>query len=206
MKRNLMATLLLSQGVRMVLGGDEMGRTQAGNNNAYCQDNEISWVHWNLSQRDQRLLAFTRRCIDIFRSNPILRRRSFFTGRPMSHGAGGKDVTWIRPDGREMTEEDWADPNNQILGMLIDGTATDEVDERGRPVFGDTVLLLLNGGPRSRFFELPKLEEPGMWYEAINTARPDVSSRALKNRGVNLVSHSLHLLRYGATDTPQASS
>ena len=197
MKRNLIATLLFSQGVRMVLGGDEMGRTQQGNNNAYCQDNEISWVHWNLTQRDQRLLQFARRCLEIFRSNPILRRRSFFTGRPQSPGHGGKDVTWIRPDGREMTEDDWGDHENHILGMLIDGTATDEVDERGRPVFGDTVLFLLNGGPRSRYFELPAVEGPGLWHEAVNTARPEMT-RVIRTRGVNLVAHSLLLLRYGA--------
>ena len=185
----------------MMLGGDEMGRTQQGNNNAYCQDNEISWVHWNLTQQDQRLLEFTRRCLEIFRSNPILRRRSFFTGRPHSPGGGRKDVTWIRTDGREMTEEDWADHDNQILGVLIDGNATDEVDERGRPVFGDTILLLLNGGPRSRYFELPAVESPGQWHEAINTARPEMA-RIIRTRGVNLVAHSLLLLRYGASEGP----
>jgi isoamylase len=199
MKRNFLATLLFSQGVRMLLGGDEMGRTQQGNNNAYCQDNEISWVHWTLSKRDERLLEFTRRCLDIFRSSPILRRRSFFAGRPHSP-AGVKDVTWIRPDGQEMTEEDWSNHDNHILGMLIDGQATDEVDERGRPVFGETLLLLLNGGPRSRYFELPAPEGAGMWQEAINTARPELS-RLVRTRGVNLVAHSLMLLRFGPTGT-----
>jgi len=195
MKRNLLATLIFSQGVRMLLGGDEIGRTQLGNNNAYCQDNEISWVDWELSGRDRRLLEFTRRVLDIFHSNPLLRRRSFFTGRPLS-GDGVKDVTWIRPDGQEMEGGDWSDPENHVLGMLIDGEATDEVNERGRPIFGDTVLLLLNGGSRSRFFAMPKIEGPGMWEEILNTARPE-STRLVKAPGVNLVAHSLILLRYG---------
>jgi isoamylase len=197
-KRNLLATLIFSQGVRMLLGGDEIGRTQMGNNNAYCQDNEISWVSWELSARDRRLLEFTRRCLSIFRSNPVLRRRSFFTGRPMSRD-GAKDVTWIRPDGHEMTEGDWTDPANHVLGMLIHGVATDEVNERGRPIRGDTLLLLLNGGPRSRFFQLPRLETQGGWQELVSTARPE-SVRAVRTAGVNLVANSLILLRFGESD------
>jgi glycogen operon protein len=200
MKRNYLATLIFSQGVRMLLGGDEMGRTQRGNNNAYCQDNEISWVHWDLTQRDRQLLEFARQCLEIFRSNPVLRRRSFFTGRPMSP-AGGKDITWIRPDGQEMGEEDWRDADNQLLGMLIHGRATDEVDERGRPVFGDTVLLLLNGGNRSRLFRLPQTHGPGVWQELVNTARQG-PSRTVKAEGLNLVAHSLMLLRLGAAEAP----
>jgi glycogen operon protein len=194
MKRNFLATLILSQGVRMVLAGDEMGRTQRGNNNAYCQDNDLSWVHWELGKRDRDLLAFTRRLIQIFHSNPVLRRRSFFTGRPV-HPEGVKDLMWIRSDGAEMTDRDWNDAHNHVLGMLIDGHATDEVDERGRPIYGDTLLLLLNAESRSRFVQLPKLSAPGAWQELVNTARPD-GSRAVKAPGVNLVAHSLILLRY----------
>jgi isoamylase len=194
MKRNFLATLVFSQGVRMILGGDEMGRTQLGNNNAYCQDNEISWVNWELTRSQEELLDFTRRLIEIFRSNPVLRRRSFFTGRSIP-GEGTKDLTWIRPDGLEMTDENWSEDSNQVLGMLIDGHATDEVDERGRPVFGDTLLLLVNGGNRSRYFFLPKVEGPGTWGELVNTAHPE-TSRVVKTEGVNLVAHSLILLRF----------
>jgi glycogen operon protein len=106
MKRNVIATLIFSQGVRMLLGGDEISRTQFGNNNAYCQDNEISWVRWDIGDRERQLLDFTRTCLRIFNSNPVLRRRSFFTGRPLAPGGPVKDVTWVRPDGHEMTEED----------------------------------------------------------------------------------------------------
>ncbi len=200
MKRNFIATLMFSQGVRMMLGGDEMGRTQQGNNNAYCQDNEISWVDWDLVGRNRGLLDFTRQCLQIFHSNPVLRRRSFFTGRPSSPD-GVKDVAWIRPDGQEMTDADWSDPDNHILGMLIDGQATDEVNERGRPVFGDTLLLLLNGGPRSRYFQLPKIDGPGMWHEVVNTARSG-PVRAVRAQGVNLAAHSLILLRQGEPEEP----
>jgi glycogen operon protein len=198
MKRNFLATLLFSQGVTMLLGGDEIGRTQYGNNNAYCQDNEISWPSWNLSQRDRELLRFTRSVLRIFRSNPVLRRRSFLTGQPVG-GNGTKDLTWVRPDGHEMQGEDWNDPGTHILGMLLSGHATDEVDQRGRPVVGSTVLLLLNGGARSRRFVLPKVEGPGLWLELINTARP--GSRVVKTGTVNLVAHSLLLLRFGEERT-----
>jgi isoamylase len=193
MKRNFLATLVFSQGVRMLLHGDEMGRTQHGNNNAYCQDNELSWVNWDLFPQDRDLLAFTRETLLIFRSNPVLRRRSFFTGRPVA-GEQTKDITWVRPDGDEMTDADWSDADNHILGMLLSGQATDEVNERGRPVHGDTLLLLLNGGLRSRRFVLPSVQEPGQWHEVLNSARP--GPRQAKQGAVNLVAHSLILLRH----------
>ena len=128
------------------------GRSE-GNNNAYCQDNELSWFDWE--HRDLDMLEFTRETLKIFRSNPVLRRRSFFSG--MLDGGRQKDVMWVRADGAEMTDEDWSDPENRVLGMLIPGRATDERDERGRRIRGDTVLLLLNGGSRSRKVTLPRL-------------------------------------------------
>jgi glycogen operon protein len=201
MKRNFLATLLFSEGVRMITMGDEIGRTQDGNNNAYCQDNAISWMNWELSGRDRRLLEFTRHVLSVFRSNPVLRRRSFFTGRPMA-ADGAKDVSWIRPDGREFTDDDWGDPGNQIIGMLIPGRATDEVDERGRPVFGDTVLLLLNGGSRSRPFTLPRMERTGMWEEVVNTARHDVGTRPVRKPTVTLTAHSVIMIRFDERITP----
>jgi isoamylase len=196
MKRNLLATLIFSQGVPMILAGDELGRTQRGNNNAYCLDNEVGWIDWDLSSRDRRLVEFTRECLRIFHTNPVLRRRSFFTGRPISGAGFAKDLTWIRADGQEMVDEDWGDPANHVLGMLIHGEATDEVNERGRPIHGDTLLMLVNGGARSRFFQLPKVEGPGIWQEILNTARPG-STRVVRNWALNLVAHSLILLRFG---------
>jgi isoamylase len=194
MKRNLLATLIFSQGVRMLLHGDEIGRSQLGNNNAYSHDDELSWVRWDLDRRQRELLEFVRHCLRIFQANPVLRRRSFFEGRKLAQ-AGVKDVTWLRADGGEMTETDWGEAEGRVLGVLLPGRATDEVNERGRPVFGDTLLLLLNGGSRSRLFQVPRLEGPGMWEEIVNTARP-IGSRLIRRRGVNLVSHSVILLRY----------
>jgi glycogen operon protein len=191
MRRNFIATLVFSQGVRMLLGGDELGRTQQGNNNAYCQDNEISWVNWDVDPRDRELLGFTRDVLAIFRENPVFRRRGFFTGRPVR--AGTKDVTWLHPLGREMRDEDWADRQLRAVGMLIDGEATDEVDERGRPVSGQTVLLLFNGGDSSRRFVVPQADQPGMWEELVNTARP--GRRIIRGQAVNLVSRSFILAR-----------
>jgi glycogen operon protein len=193
MKRNLLATLALSQGVSMLLGGDEMGRTQRGNNNAYCQAGEVSWIDWDLAAADRDLLAFTRDVLRIVRSNAVLRRRTFLTGRTIGEG-GAKDLSWLRADGGEMTDGDWADADNHVLGMLLHGRATDEVDERGRPIFGKTILMLLNGGTRSRTFALPRVDDDaGTWKMLINTAQP--GQRVVRGRSVNLVAHSLQLLR-----------
>jgi glycogen operon protein len=193
-KHSLLATLMLSQGVPMLLGGDEMGRTQRGNNNAYCHDNELSWVDWDLGPEDREDLEFTRQLVKAFHSNPVLRRRSFFTGRSQTDD-GVKDLTWLRPDGEEMEGADWTQHDNHVIGMLIHGHATDEVDERGRPVFGDTVLVLMNGGERSKYFVLPKVEGDGVWTEVLNTARP--GSRRARGRALNLLPHSLVLLQFG---------
>ncbi len=192
-ERNLLATLAFSQGVPMLLAGDEIGHTQHGNNNAYCQDNELGWLDWNLDQHARDLLAFTRRVFALRAANPVLRRRGFFHGRELS-GTGLKDVAWLRPDGNELTELDWHDPSVHVLGMLIHGQATDERDERGRPVVGRTLLLLVNGGDRPRAFTLPSLGRPGDWHELIHTGRP--GARVVKTDVQNLRGHSLVLLRY----------
>jgi glycogen operon protein len=191
MKRNFLATLLFSQGVPMLSQGDEFGRTQLGNNNAYCQDNDVSWLDWDLDERERDLLDFSLRVIRIRESNPVFRRRRFFAGNPVP-GEGVKDVSWIRPDGNEMDVSDWHNPKNRVLGMLIHGEASDEVDERGRPNRGQTLVLLLNGGGRSRYFQLPGMPEQGVWREIVNTARP--GTRVVRGGGVNLVAHSLLLL------------
>ncbi|KPJ96535.1 MAG: glycogen debranching protein [Gemmatimonas sp. SG8_17] len=195
LKRNFLATLAFSQGVPMLSHGDELGRTQRGNNNAYCQDNEISWIDWNLDERARQLLGFTRTVLALRQANPVFRRRGFFSGRPVADD-GTRDVDWLRPDAEEMTEADWHDPENRVLGMLLHGAATDEVDDRGRPIEGSTLLLLLNGSARARFFALPDIAEPGHWEYLMNTARTKLG-RVGKTRGIRLVSHSVVLLRYG---------
>jgi isoamylase len=192
-KRNFLATLAFSQGVPMISHGDEIGRTQMGNNNAYCQDGPLSWVEWRLTPLQRELLAFTRAVFAIRAANPVLRRRNYFRLEP-THPGGAKDLTWLRPDGWEMGEADWGDPSNHVLGMLILGEATDEVDERGRRLRGEAILLLTNGGARSRPFTLPIMESPGGWTEILNTAHP--VPRVVRQGRVSLVAHSLMLLRH----------
>jgi len=192
-KRALVAMLAFSQGVPMLHAGDELGHTQQGNNNAYVHDDELNWLSWELDPRQKSFLAFVSRCFALRRQHPVLRRRSFFRGRPLE-GRRVKDVTWIRPDGLEMTQADWQHPDNAILGMFITGHATDEVDERGRLIAGNTLLLLVNGGTRARLCRLPLIEEAGTWHEVLNTVRP--GSRVVQQQSVNLVGHSLILFEY----------
>jgi glycogen operon protein len=167
-KRNLMASLLLSMGVPMFSGGDEIGRTQRGNNNAYCQDNELSWTNWNLSLEQQQFLAFTRRFVRFRRSQPVLSRRKYFQGRPI-RGAEVKDIYWLDPSGREMTDEAWNAPSVRSLGVLMVGDALDEVDERGRPVRGDTLLITLNADHKEVAFALPSIGPHTAWVRFLDT-------------------------------------
>jgi glycogen operon protein len=190
---NFLATLAFSQGVPMISHGDEMGRTQDGNNNAYCQDNPLTWMKWDLDARARRLLSFAQAVFAMRAANPVLRRRTFFHGQPITH-TGTKDVSWLRATGEEMTAEDWQDPRRHIIAMLIHGRATDERDERGRLATGETVLFAVNGGGRSRRFKPPNLEENGRWIEALNTARP--GSRLVRSHAVSLVARSCILFRY----------
>ena len=195
MKKNLLATLAFSQGVPMISHGDEIGRTQNGNNNAYCQDNPLTWINWDLDERAVDLLNFTREVLRITKSNPVFRRHRFFAGDPVSE-KGFKDVMWLRSDGAEMTIDDWSNGRNHLLGMLIPGDASDDVDERGRPNRGQTLLLLLNASNRARHFTMPGIPGPvsGHWQEVINTAQQ--THRVPKGGGINVAPHSLVLLCY----------
>jgi glycogen operon protein len=195
MKRNFLATLFLSQGVPMLLGGDEIGRTQRGNNNAYCQDDPTSWFDWDVGETGYDLCNFVRDVIGVMRRNPILRRRAFFTGEPPP-GMHTKDVTWVRRDGLEMAEADWSDPGLQSIGMLLFGLAADEVDVRGRSYADDSLLVLLNAGARSLVYNLPRMELAGYWVEVLNTAHPAPWGRIVKNDAVSLNAHSTVLLRH----------
>jgi isoamylase len=153
-KRNLLATLLFSQGVPMLVAGDEMGRSQGGNNNAYCQDNEVSWVDWNLDERARALLAFTARAIGIRNRHPLFRRRTFFGGRAV-RDPEVKDIVWLKPDGGEMTDREWNEASARALAVFISGKGLTERDEYSRPVEDDDVLLLLNAGAEAVDFGLP---------------------------------------------------
>ena len=166
--RNFLATLLLSQGVPMLAAGDEIGRTQHGNNNAYCQDNEISWIDWDLTPEKRDLLAFTRRLINFRATHPVLRRRTFFQGR----GIRGEDVTdilWLDPDGTEMTDAGWTAPHVRCLGVMLVGDAIAEIDERGEPIHDDTLLILLNAGETPTSFTLPPAPIRQAWELVLDT-------------------------------------
>jgi len=170
-KRNFLATLLLSQGVPMILGGDEMGRTQGGNNNAYCQDNEISWLDWELDDARRDLLEFTRRAAALRRDHPLFRRRKFFQGQKI-RGSELKDVRWLRPDGEEMDDADWATHFVRSFAMLLGGDAMMEWNDEGERVSDDSFLLCFNAAPEPVGFVLPRTPTPERWEPVLDTSRP----------------------------------
>ncbi len=168
--RNFLATLLLSQGVPMLCGGDEIGRTQHGNNNAYCQDNPISWIDWERAAGFGDLLEFTRQLIALRRAHPVLRRRRFFQGRPI-RGRDVKDIAWFRPAGREMTDQDWTAPSGHTFGVRLAGAASEEQDEEGRGVIGDTLYLAFNAHHERVRFVLPVSQDGERWERLLDTAQ-----------------------------------
>jgi isoamylase len=194
-RRNLMATLLLSVGVPMINGGDELGRTQGGNNNAYCQDNDVSWTSWENTPERRDFLDFTRRLIRIWKDHPVLRRRKFFQGRRI-RGADVLDIAWLDPSGREMTDETWSSPDVRCLGVRLNGDAIDEVDERGARIVGDTLLLLLNAADQPIAFTLPMTAPEERWETLIDTADPWAPSRRLRAGGrYELLARSMAVLK-----------
>ena len=184
---NFLATLLLSQGVPMLLAGDELGRTQQGNNNAYCQDNDISWVQWPPAAAGEAplggadpgpgtagvLLDFTRRLITLRRDHPVFRRRRYLRGRPL-RGGGDQlgDVAWFTPGGEEMTDQDWDAGFAQSLTVFLNGDSITEADRRGQPIRDDSFLLLFNASPRELEFSLPTARYGEVWETVLDTGRP----------------------------------
>ena len=178
-KRNFLATLLLSQGVPMISHGDEMGRTQRGNNNAYCQDNPLSWVDWTLDEDRRRLLAFTTSLIRFRLSQPTLRRRRYFQGRHI-RGGDVKDLAWFAADGREMNDDAWNADFVRSIGMLLSGSAIEELNERGEPTLGDTLMVLLNAHTGRVPFVLPAPGGNLRWQRVFDTFDPHARSASFK--------------------------
>jgi len=170
-KRNFLATLLLSQGVPMILGGDEISRTQNGNNNAYCQDNEITWVDWSLDARKVALVEFTQKLIQLRRDHPSLHRRKFYQDRAI-RGTEEKDIVWLRPDGQDMTDEEWGLGWVRCLGLMLNGQTIGEVDEGGEPIKDDTFLIMLNCHHEPIQFFVPKPPDADKWEILIDTNDP----------------------------------
>jgi glycogen operon protein len=190
--RSMIATLAFSQGVPMLSHGDELRRTQGGNNNAYCQDNPISWIDWDLDPDALAHLDFTRQVMKLRRDNPAFRRRSFFAGEALGR-RGPKDVVWLHAGGREMQDADWHDQNAHVLGMWIPGQAADELDERGRPTTGRSLLLIVNGSGKTCLFRLPARFAGGIWRQALYTAQE--RSLLLRDGVVKVAARSLALLQ-----------
>ena len=168
-KRNFLATLLLSQGVPMILGGDEICRTQQGNNNAYCQDNEISWTNWDLDDRKQSLLDFTTKLIELRRAHPNLRRRKFYQDRAV-HNSVLKDIAWYGTDGQEMDEGAWNAGWARSLAIMFNGQTLDSVNEMGQPVTDDTFLILLNSAENTVTYTLPPSVHHMGWELVLDTS------------------------------------
>ncbi|MGW2570763.1 glycogen debranching protein GlgX [Streptomyces sp. NPDC001537] len=197
-QRNFLATLLLSQGIPMIGHGDELGRTQRGNNNAYCQDNEISWVDWELTEEQRDLVEFTRYVIALRAAHPVLRRRRFFRGetatgprRPLP------DLVWLAPDAQEMTEGDWQRSDAHSVAVFLNGDAIAEPDPCGRPVVDDSFLLLLNSYWEPVEFRLPDVTYGERWTTVIDTAEqhgPPDESEYKANTGLLVERRSLVLL------------
>ena len=195
-QRNFLATLLLSQGVPMLLGGDESARTQRGNNNAYCQDNELSWFDWELDERQRHLLAFTRRLIDFRARHAVFRRGDFLTGEERL-GSGSPDVWWFRPDGRKMTQRNWQD-GSHTLGVFLNGAEIPTLSPQGAPVIDDSFLILFNAQAEDIVFTLPAVTYGRRWVHELSTAEPDLEpgSELYPARGIVAVENrSLVVLR-----------
>lgn len=165
-KRNFLAALFLSQGVPMLAGGDEIGRTQQGNNNAYCQDNEIGWYDWNLDEPRNALFEFTCRLAEFRRSHPVLRRKKFFRGVKLN-GSELKDITWLKPDGNEMNNEDWQNNVSHSIGILLSGDAINEFDKNVERFYDDTLFIIFNVHGETVEFKLPVMDRS--WHIVLNT-------------------------------------
>jgi isoamylase len=203
-KRNLMATLLLSEGVPMICGGDELGHTQRGNNNAYCHDGELTWLDWSLDESRKRFLDFVRRVIALRRGQPVFQRRTFFQGRQI-RGAQIKDISWLTPTGEEMNDEAWSAGFVRCLGVRLAGDLIGELNERGERILGDTLLILLNGHHEMIQFTLPIHKEGQHWERLLDTAASeDVPGKVDEEKPYALQGRSLAVLRVVSLPEPPA--
>lgn len=201
-KRNFVATLMLSQGVPMILSGDELSHSQKGNNNTYCQDNDLTWLKWDLTQEKKKFLDFVKRVTRIWREQPVLKRRKFFQGRSI-RGEGVTDVSWLTPNGTDMTDGDWNGPVRAV-GMRLAGDLINEVDDWGDPIVGDTLIVLWNAGDETCPFTMPPTN-PGHSLELLlDTADDDAVKPPLKSGAkYDLQGRSLALFRTISDELPR---
>jgi glycogen operon protein len=194
-QRNFLATLLLSQGVPMLLAGDELGHTQQGNNNVYCQDSPLAWLNWDLSQEQRELFEFVRGLLLLRKENPVFRRRHFFQGRPI-HGLDVKDLYWLAPSGDEMADSDWDSGCARCLAMGLMGEQIDETDEAGQRIKGDSFLILFNASHENVSFHLGGRARGLDWELILDTSASHPERHALEQLDTYLLQgRSLALLR-----------
>jgi glycogen operon protein len=197
-KRNFLTTLFLSQGVPMLVAGDEWGRSQNGNNNAYCQDNEISWLNWD--KVDQQLLTFTQKLIAFCKAHPTFRRKHWFRGMPIK-GIGLEDIAWFLPDGQEMPDENWSHDYAKSLGIFLNGKGIRHMDPKGNPIYDDSFYMIFNAHYEPVEYTLPPAKYGSEWRKVIDTADACVSddgqvlkpgdSFAVESRSIVVFRHSL---------------
>jgi glycogen operon protein len=195
-KRNFLATLFLSQGVPMLLAGDETGRTQQGNNNAYCQDNEISWLDWE--HNDEDLLDFTRRLIRFRMDHPVFRRRRWFQGQPI-HSADLGDIAWFTPQGKEMTEKNWDEEASKSLAIFLNGKGIRSKGPRGETVTDDSFHLFFNAHSETVTFTLPPINHSKRWTKVIDTNESFLSDSEMQyseDSRISVAARSLVVLRH----------
>ncbi|CDN11068.1 MAG: glycogen debranching protein GlgX [Richelia sp.] len=205
-RRNFLVTLLLSQGVPMLLMGDEMGRSQGGNNNAYCQDNEVSWLNWELQEENEALLDFSRQLIDFRRKHPVFRRRKWFQGRAI-HGYGVHDIGWFNPDGGKMTEEQWNAGYTKAIGIFLNGEGIATPGEQGQKIIDDSFLLFFNAHYETLDFCIPDGLQQWEWLTIIDTTKPRFVRRGKRytdNQVILVEGRSLILLqRLGISESEE---
>ena len=195
--RNIMATLMLSQGTPMIAHGDEIGRTQSGNNNVYCQDSELSWMDWSLCDTNADLLAFTRKVVKFRKDHPVFRRRRFFEGKPIRTGDQVRDIAWLTTSGKEMDYDDWGAGLGTCVAVFLNGEAIPAPNERGERVIDDSFLLCFNAHDHIQDFVVPQGNYANEWEAALDTADPTGTTALIVSAGekVSLAPHSLLVLR-----------
>jgi glycogen operon protein len=197
-RRNLMATMLLSQGVPMIVNGDEFGRTQHGNNNAYCQDNEVSWVDWSLLETNSELVEFTAALARFRKAHPVFRRKRFFAGRPIRKGEELRDIAWFTPAGEEMTEQNWEDDFGKCVVIFLNGEGIPDLDSRGMRVVDDSFLMAFNAHYEDIEVTLPDVEYGPEWTVVVDTTTGYVGSGekpVVAGGQLNLTARSLVVLQ-----------
>jgi isoamylase len=193
-KRNLLATLFLSQGVPMLVAGDEIGKTQGGNNNAYCQDNEISWINWET--KDDKLLAFTQKLIKLRKEHPGFRRRKWFQGEPIK-GKGLEDIMWFLPEGNEMADENWDHDFAKSLGVFLNGKGIHHVGPKGEPITDNSFYLIFNASDQDLEYTLPEKLFDDKWVKVLDTSNDDTDDKSLnEHEKITVQSRSVVLLQH----------